>query len=55
MKKYGSKNGSARAKQKITTKMLIMPRWAYCVQILTISLESAVDAVAASRRRCRLM
>jgi len=29
MKKYGSKNGSARAKQKITMKMFTMPRWAY--------------------------
>ena len=55
MKKYGSKNGSASARQKIVMKMFTMPFCAYWVQILTTSLLSLIEAVAAFRFMFSLM
>ena len=44
MKKYDSRQAKARVEKKTTRKMLNMPFCAYCVQISTTFLESAMDA-----------
>ena len=48
MKKNSSNKASDSERQKMTMKMLIMPFWAYWVQIRTTSLEDSVVAVVTS-------
>ena len=55
MKKYGLKNGSPNAKQKMTMKMFHMPFCAYSVQMRTTSLLSLSEAVVASSLMFSLM
>ena len=50
MKKIRSTNANASVAKNTARKMLNMPFWAYCVQISTTFLLSAMEALVTRRR-----